>query len=86
LIGWDPYNGSVKGWSSPEQVFGSFYDWLDKGNLGSAAAAKPRMLGEYGSVSDPNNAGRRARWLSQVLSAISALAQLRAVGYWNQSE
>jgi hypothetical protein len=44
------------------------------------------MLGEYGSVGDPNNAGRRAQWLSQVPSAISALAQLRAVEYWNQSE
>jgi beta-mannanase len=85
-IGWDPYNGSVKGWSSPQAVFGSFYDWLDKGNLGSAAAAKPRMLGEYGSVSDPNNSDRRAQWLSQVPAAISALPQLRAVEYWNQSE
>jgi beta-mannanase len=85
-IGWDPYNGSVKGWTGPQQVFGSFYDWIDAGHLGSAAAAKPRMLGEYGSVSDPNNADRRAQWLSQVPSAISALPQLRAVEYWNQSE
>lgn len=85
-IGWDPYNGSVKNWVSPQVVFSSFYDWLEQGNLGSAAAAKPRMLGEYGSVADPNNAGRRAQWLSQVPAAISALPQLRAVEYWNQSE
>jgi beta-mannanase len=85
-IGWDPYNGSVKGWSSPEQVFDSFYNWLDQGNLGSEAAAKPRMLGEYGSVGDPNNADRRAQWLSQVPSALSALPKLRAIEYWNQSE
>ena len=57
-IGWDPYNGSVKGWQTPEQVFDSFYNWLDKGGLGSEAAAKPRMLGEYGSVADPNNSDR----------------------------
>ncbi len=85
-IGWDPYNGSVKNWSSPQVVFSSFYDWLDKGNLGSAAAAKPRMLGEYGSVSDPGNPDRRAQWLSQVPAALSALPQLRAVEYWNESE
>ena len=85
-IGWDPYNGSVKGWASPEKVFAGFYDWLDQGNLGSAAAAKPRMLGEYGSVGDPNDSSRRAQWLSQVPAALSALPQLRAVEYWNQAE
>ena len=85
-IGWDPYNGSVKGWSSPEQVFASFYDWIDAGHLGTGAAAKPRMLGEFGSVSDPNSADRRAQWLSQVPAAISALPELRAVEYWNQAE
>jgi len=84
-IGWDPYNGTVKNWASPQQVFSSFYGWLDKGNLGSAAAAKPRMLGEYGSVGDPNSPDRRAQWLSQVPAAISALPELRAVEYWNQA-
>jgi Glycosyl hydrolase family 26 len=85
-IGWDPYNTSVKNWLSPQQVFSSFYDWLDAGNLGSAAAAKPRMLGEYGTVADPNNPDRRAQWLSRVPAALSALPKLRAVEYWNQDE
>ncbi len=59
-IGWDPYNGSVKGWQTPQQVFATFYDWVDNGGLGSGAESKPRMLGEYGTVADPNNAQRRA--------------------------
>jgi hypothetical protein len=85
-IGWDPYNGSVNGWQTPQQVFQPFYDFVNNGGLGAGAESKPKMLGEYGSVADPNNAGRRAQWLEQVPAAVKAMPQLRAVEYWNANE
>ena len=30
-IGWDPYNGSVNGWQTPQQVFQTFYDCVNNG-------------------------------------------------------
>jgi hypothetical protein len=85
-IGWDPYNGSVNGWQTPQQVFQTFYDFVNNGGLGAGAESKPKMLGEYGSVADPNNSGRRAQWLEQVPAAVKAMPQLRAVEYWNANE
>jgi hypothetical protein len=85
-IGWDPYNGSVKGWETPQQVFSGFYNWVNNGGLGAGAESKPKMLGEYGTLNDPNNPDRAAQWLAQVPAALQALPQLRAVEYWNQAE
>lgn len=82
-IGYDPYNLSTSNWQTPLQVMKPFYDWLDNGGLGSGAAAKPRMLGEYGSIADPNNPQRRAHWLGEVPSALSALPGLKAIEYWS---
>ena len=78
-IGWDPYLHDRSNWQPPTTVFGRFYKRLDAGLLGATAAAKPRMLGEYGVTADP----RRPVWFSEVPAALAALPKLKLIQYFN---
>ena len=82
-IGWDPYNNSSSHWRSPDQTFAAFNTFLDTGFLGAAATAKPRMLGEYGSIADPANPSRRGLWMAAIPSALESLPRIRAVEYFD---
>lgn len=78
-IGWDPYQHVSSSWALPVTVFGRFYHRLDNGLLGATAAAKPRMLGEFGCMPDP----RRPAWFRAVPSAFQQLPKLKAAEYFN---
>jgi hypothetical protein len=78
-IGWDPYNHTIGNWRPPLELFRRFYDELDSGLLGPAAAEKPRLLGEYGCMADP----RRTEWLRQVPAALEQLPRLKLAIYFN---
>ena len=83
-IGWDPYNwGSCRGetWKSFSGTVKPFYDWLTANGMGN----KPFLLGEYGTVEDPNNASAKADWFTGATNSLAAgeFPILKVVSYFD---
>lgn len=81
-VGYDPYNfyrcnGSP--WEDPYRSLAPFYGWLQDNGM----ADKPILLGEYGSVPDPDNVGRIKDWYGGVPAALKRLPHIKAVIQWN---
>ncbi len=59
IVGLDPYNFFHGGnWREMQTLMSGFTSWATANNIN-----KPWMLAEWGSVEDPNQAGRKAQWL-----------------------
>jgi beta-mannanase len=83
-IGYDPYNYfdcHQAGWQSFAQTVEPFYRWLATQPFG----AKPVMLSEFGSVSDPHSPGREAAWYRSIVPVIRNMPRLKALIQWNAS-
>jgi hypothetical protein len=81
-VAWDPYNWAAcagRPWLTFRQVVAPFYRWLETHGLGH----KPFMLAEYGTVEDDARPGAKARWLSDIPTALSSLPELRALLYFD---
>jgi hypothetical protein len=84
-IAWDPYNwGACRGerWTSFAGVVAPFYSWLGAHGHGD----KPFMLGEYGTVDDPAQPGRKADWFARELSQLPQFPNLRALVYFDRNQ
>ena len=84
-IAWDPYNwGACRGeaWASFYAVVKPFYDWLGA----NGHADKPFMLGEYGTVDDPAQPGRKATWFRRQVSQLGNFPNLRALVYFDRNQ
>jgi hypothetical protein len=84
-IAWDPYNwGACRGeaWASFWAVVKPFYDWLGASGHGD----KPFMLGEYGTVDDPGQPGRKATWFNRQVSQLAGFPNLRALVYFDRNQ
>lgn len=87
-IGYDPYNfykcnSGETTVHSPLETFSTFYNWVQAGNLGSAAKTLPMMLDEYGSANDaddpPVNGQAYPNWYSQIPTALAALPNIKGL-------
>jgi beta-mannanase len=81
-IAYDPYNFGVchdTPWKSFDATVDPFYDWL----MSHGHADKPFMLGEYGSVPDPQDPYRRASWFRGQVAGMKAHPNIKAVIYYN---
>ncbi len=81
-IAYDPYNFGVchdTAWESFDASVDPFYDWL----MSHGHADKPFMLGEYGSVPDPQDPYRRAGWFRGQVAGMWAHPNIKAVMYYN---
>jgi hypothetical protein len=84
-IAWDPYNwGACRGeaWASFWAVVRPFYDWLGAHGHGD----KPFMLGEYGTVDDPGQPGRKATWFARQIEQLGNFPNLRALVYFDRNQ
>jgi hypothetical protein len=84
-IAWDPYNWGVcrgEAWASFSAVVKPFHDWLGAHGHGD----KPFMLGEYGTVDDPGQPGRKAAWFNQQGSQLAEFPNLRALVYFDRNQ
>jgi hypothetical protein len=80
-IGWDPYNHEADNWQEPADLIGAGYHRLVGGMLGSGAAEKPLVLGEYGCIADD----RRVAWLQALPAALAAYPQIKAATYYSSN-
>ena len=84
-IAWDPYNwGACRGaaWTSFGGIVRPFYDWLGAHGHGD----KPFMLGEWGTVDDPGQPGRKADWFIRAASQVEQFPNLRALVYFDRNQ
>lgn len=89
-IGWDPYNfdgcGHSTTWKDPTTTFGSFYNWIDAGNLGVGAESKPRFLPEYGTDQDSSDPTRAGDWYAAVPGVLQTdFPKIKAVTLFDAS-
>lgn len=80
LIGGDGYNWFGcryrLPWLSFERVFSPFYAYgLERG--------KPMLVGEWGSIEDPQVPGRKAAWIRDAAETLKSWPEVRAVAYFN---
>jgi hypothetical protein len=69
-------------WASFWAVVKPFYDWLGASGHGD----KPFMLGEYGTVDDPGQPGRKATWFNRQVSQLAGFPNLRALVYFDRNQ
>ncbi|MEO3752183.1 glycosyl hydrolase [Streptomyces sp. B6B3] len=81
-IGYDPFNYYVcrdNEWRSPGEAFGTWYNWLQRNGFDH----KPIMLGEYGTVADPENEWAQAEWYRNLVPALEKYPNIKAVAQFN---
>jgi PKD domain/Glycosyl hydrolase family 26 len=83
-LGADAYNfgsckPSVSGWHSLQYAAQPFYDWASK-------QGKPLVLAEFGAPPDPNDPGRRAQWLRDAATTLSAWTAIKAAVYYDRND
>jgi hypothetical protein len=82
-MGYDPYNFySCNGnttWKSTATTFGTYYNWVSAGNLGSVAASKPMILDEYGSHDNPANTTENEGWYESIPATLATMPRLKAL-------
>ncbi len=81
-VGLDPYNFFHGGrtWSHLEPLMQDFTKWVERRNIN-----KPWMLGEWGSVEDPNQSGRKAQWYHNAANYIESENRLKAVVHFESN-
>ncbi|MGP3966127.1 glycoside hydrolase family 26 protein [Streptomyces sp. 6N223] len=81
-IGYDPFNYYVcrdNEWRSPGEAIGRWYNWLQRNGFDH----KPILLGEYGTVADPENEWAQAEWYRNLVPALRKFPRIRAVAHFN---
>jgi hypothetical protein len=81
-IGYDPFNYYIcrdNEWRSPGQAIGRWYNWLQRNGFDD----KPVLLGEYGTVADPADAGAQAQWYRNLVPALQDYPNIKAVAQFN---
>ena len=75
-VGLDPYNffHGHRTWNNLDSLMGDYTKWIDSRNIN-----KPWMLGEWGTVEDPNQSGRKADWYRKAATYIESEPRLKAV-------
>lgn len=79
----DPYNwhgcapSKPPAWRALADVAGPFRRW-------SQAHGKPLMLAEWGSVEDPADPTRKARWYTDALATLATWPEVKAVSIFHQ--
>lgn len=79
----DPYNwygcapSKPPAWRPLADVAGPFRRWAQ-------GHGKPLMLAEWGSVEDPADPGRKARWYSEALATLATWPEVKAVSIFHQ--
>ena len=76
-VAWDPYNFFEchrAPWKWFSETVTPFYRWLVDHH-----PDKPYMLGEYGTVADPDDRQAAARWYDDVVPVLETLPRLKAV-------
>ncbi|MFI2755069.1 hypothetical protein ACGIF2_16695 [Cellulomonas sp. P22] len=82
-IALDPYNwygcapSKPPTWRSLAEVAGPFRRWAQGHD-------KPLMLAEWGTVEDPADAGRKARWYTEALETLATWPEVKAVSIFHQ--
>jgi hypothetical protein len=85
VIGVDGYNwyrcrpNAQLEWKSAQAVFQEFRAWA------AQHPSVPVIVTEFGSVEDPADAARKARWISEASSWFKAWDQLTAAVYWSSN-
>lgn len=74
-VGYDPYTKSAAKWTTPSQLWASFYNLLQA----SSFKGLPIVIGETGAISDP----RRVAWLENVPAALTVLPLIKWWTYWS---
>lgn len=72
---WAPQQVGAK-WTSFQQVFQSFYNW-------AVPRRKPIVIGEFGSVEDPNQPGRKAAWIRDAAATIERWPMVKAAVWFD---
>ncbi len=74
---WYGCDNTSKGrWLSFSQIFESFRDW-------GVSHGKPLMLAEWGSIEDPNVAGRKGAWISHAAATVKSWPEIKALSYFH---
>ena len=81
-IGLDPYNffHNQQNWREMEDLMSGFTAWVD-----SREIDKPWILGEWGTVEDPNQQGRKAEWLHNTADYFESEYRLKAIVHFDSS-
>lgn len=81
-IGVDPYNfyHDQQQWVEMETLMASFTDWVD-----TRSREQPWLLGEWGTVEDPAQEGRKAEWLANAADYFEAESRLKAIVHFDSS-
>ncbi len=81
-VGLDPYNffHGGKTWRDLDELMGGFTNWVDTRGID-----KPWILGEWGSVEDPNNPGRKGQWYNNAANYIKSEPRLKALVHFESS-
>ncbi|MFI6503010.1 glycoside hydrolase family 26 protein [Nonomuraea typhae] len=81
-VSYDPYNfATCRGaaWKSFEQTLKPTYDWFQANGF----AAKPIIIGEYGTEVDPRDASAKAKWFQGIPEALKRMPNIKALLQWN---
>ncbi len=81
-VGLDPYNffHGGKTWRDLDELMVGFTNWVD-----TRGVDKPWMLGEWGSVEDPNNPGRKGQWYDNAANYIESEPRLKATVHFEST-
>ena len=70
------YNRPGQPWRSFQEIFANFYAW-------GALHPQPLMIGETGTMDDPNDPTRKAQWFANILPTIQNWPNIKALVYYN---
>ena len=81
-VGLDPYNffHQQKSWTEMEQLMAGFTSWVN-----SREVEQPWLLGEWGTVEDPAEPGRKAQWLSNAADYFESEPRIKAIVHFDSS-
>jgi len=69
-------------WRSPDEVFGTFYDWLEVGGPTRPSLDKPIMVGEFSTEENrgaPNSNQTKGDWYRQIGDVLPELPRIKAM-------
>jgi len=79
-VGLDPYNffHGQKNWSEMSDLMAGFTSWVETREID-----KPWLLGEWGSVEDPDNEGRKAEWIRNAADYFESEKRIKAIVHFD---
>lgn len=81
-VGLDPYNffHNQQNWREMEDLMTGFTGWVETRDID-----KPWLLGEWGTVEDPSQDGRKAEWLRNAADYFESESRLKAIVHFDSS-